>query len=177
MTIDGYIAGPNDEADWIQSSDEEWEDLFKELDAADTYLLGRRMYPLYSSYWQSVLKNADSKPYELKFAKRADKTPHIVFTKGNFTPDWKNTRVAHDVKEEIENLKKQPGKNMIAWGGAGFADSLINLGLLDEIRIELNSNILGGGKRLFNDVQQRGQLQLIDAKPLKPGLVVLRYKV
>jgi dihydrofolate reductase len=177
MTLDGYVAGHNDEADWLQSSDEEWNDLFKELDAADTYLLGRKMYPLYSSYWQSVLKNPDSNNNELKFAKLADKTQHIVFTKGDFNPDWQNTKVSHDVKGEIASLKEQPGKNIIAWGGANFASSLINLGSVDELRIEINPTILADGKNLFSSVDNRTQLQLIDARQLKPGLIVVRYNL
>src|SRR4051812_37147061 len=60
MTLDGYVSGHDDKADWMQTSDEAWEDLFNDLETADTYLLGRKMYPLYSSYWQSVLKNPDS---------------------------------------------------------------------------------------------------------------------
>ena len=50
ITLDGYVAGPNDEADWLMSSDEEWADMYKDLHSADTYLLGRKMYPLYSHY-------------------------------------------------------------------------------------------------------------------------------
>jgi dihydrofolate reductase len=177
MTLDGYVAGHNDEADWMKTGDEEWKELFDELQEADTYLLGRKMYPIYSSYWQSVLKNPDSKGYDLEFAKLADKTQHIVFTKGNFTPDWKNTRVAHDVKSEIENLKKQPGKNIIAWGGANFASTLISLGLLDEIRLEINPTILGEGKSLFEKVNQRQSLQLIESRKLTSDLALLRYRL
>ena len=74
ITLDGYVAGPNAEADWLINSDDEWTDLFRNLDSADTYLVGRKMYPLYSQYWQSVLQNPDSDSNELKFAKTADKT-------------------------------------------------------------------------------------------------------
>src|SRR5450432_2412006 len=91
ITLDGYVAGLNDEADWLISNDEEWTDHFKDIILADTYLLGRKMYPMYSKYWQSVLDSPDSKPNELRFAKLADKSEHIVFTKGDFKPDWKNT--------------------------------------------------------------------------------------
>ncbi|MEP7377194.1 MAG: hypothetical protein ABI675_27580 [Chitinophagaceae bacterium] len=48
MTLDGYVAGTNDEADWMQAGDEELKALFKDLEAADTYLPGRKMYPIYS---------------------------------------------------------------------------------------------------------------------------------
>jgi dihydrofolate reductase len=176
ITLDGYVSGPNDEADWLITGDEDWKDLFKDLDSADTYLLGRKMYPGYSEYWQSVLRNPNSDPNELKFAKLADKTQHIVFTKGDFKPDWKNTRIAHDLPAEVMRLKKENGKNIIAWGGADFALNLIQLALVDEYRFALNPTILAGGKQLFNNVAQKQKLTLIDSRPLKSGLVILRYK-
>jgi dihydrofolate reductase len=176
ITLDGYIAGLNDEADWLITGDDDWKDLFNDLDSADTYLLGRKMYPVYSEHWQSVLRNPDSDPNELKFAKLADKTQHIVFTKGDFKPDWKNSRVAHDLPAEVSRLKKENGKNIIAWGGANFASSLIKLGLVDEYRFALNPTILAGGKQLFRNMEQKQKLTLIDSKPLKSGLVILRYK-
>ncbi|MEI9947145.1 MAG: dihydrofolate reductase family protein [Chitinophagaceae bacterium] len=86
ITLDGYVAGDNDEADWLISDNDEWSEHFKVLESADTFLLGRKMYPLYSKYWQSVLNNPGSKPNELKFAKLADRTQHIVFTKADFKP-------------------------------------------------------------------------------------------
>ncbi|HTE29289.1 MAG TPA: dihydrofolate reductase family protein [Chryseolinea sp.] len=176
ITLDGYVADLNDEADWLISDDDEWTDHFKDINSADTYLLGRKMYPIYSKYWQSVLHKADSAPNELKFAKLADKSQHIVFTKGDFKPDWKNTRVAHDLPAEVARLKKENGKNIIAWGGANFASNLIKLGLVDEYRFELNPTLLAKGKALFNNLEQRKQLILIDSRPLKSGLIILRYQ-
>ena len=176
ITLDGYIAGNNDEADWLISSDDAWSDLFKDLNSADTYLLGRKMYPIYSEYWQSVLHKPDSVPNELKFAKLADKTQHIVFSKGDFKPDWKNTEVAHDLQAEVARLKKENGKNIIAWGGGNFAANLIELDLVDEYRLELNPTILTDGKALFTNLEKRKKLKLIDAKPLKSGLIILRFQ-
>jgi dihydrofolate reductase len=176
ITVDGYVAGLNDDADWLITGDDDWKDLFKDLDSADTYLLGRKMYPQYSEHWQSVLHTPESDPNELKFAKLADKTQHIVFTKGEFKPDWKNTRVAHDLSAEVARLKKENGKSIIAWGGANFAFNLINLGLVDEYRFALNPTILGGGKQLFRNMEQKQKLILIDSKPLKSGLIIIRYK-
>ncbi|HMG68242.1 MAG TPA: dihydrofolate reductase family protein [Chitinophagaceae bacterium] len=176
ITLDGYVAGPNDEADWLITGDEDWADLFKDLNSADTYLLGRKMYPGYAEYWQSVLHNPDSDPNELRFAKLAEKTQHIVFTKGDFKPDWKNTSVAHDLPAEVARLKKENGKNIIAWGGANFAFNLIKLNLVDEYRFALNPTLLTKGKALFTNLEQRKKLTLIDAKPLKSGLIIVRYQ-
>jgi dihydrofolate reductase len=176
ITLDGYVSDLNDEADWLISNDEEWADHFKDIDAADTFLLGRKMYPIYAKYWQSVLHDPNSKPNDLKFAKLADRSKHIVFTKGDFKPDWNNTSVARDLSAEVSRLKKENGKNIIAWGGAIFAASLIDLGLVDEYRFELNPTILSKGKALFNNLEQRRNLSLIDSKALQSGLVVVRYR-
>jgi len=176
ITLDGYVAGPNDEADWLIISDDNWTDLYKDINSADTFLLGRKMYPNYSEHWQSTLRNPESDPNELKFAKLADKTQHIVFTKGDFKPDWKNTRVAHDLSAEVTHLKKEKGRNIIAWGGANFACNLIKLGLVDEYRFALNPTILAKGKTPFANMEQRKKLIMIDSKPLQSGLVIVRYQ-
>lgn len=177
VTLDGYIAGPNDEADWLTSSDAHWADLFNDLEGADTYLLGRKMYPVYANYWKSVLKDSvNSDPNDLKFARMAERTQHIVFTKGNFEPNWSNTRVAHDLAAEVARLKSKPGKNIIAWGGGNFASNLIDLKLVDEYRFELNPTILTAGKLLFENMQTRQRLTLIDSKSLNSDLLVLRYR-
>jgi dihydrofolate reductase len=175
MTLDGYIAGPNDEMDWIISSDDEWTEMFKDLKTVDTFLLGRKMYPGYADYWRSML-SPSSPPDFRKYAQLAEQTPHIVFTKTNFKPDWKNTSVASDLGETIKRLQKEEGKDIVAWGGGTLATSLINEGLVDEYRITLNPNLLGGGKLLFSDLHGRRLLKLIDTRPLRAGTIVLRYK-
>ena len=174
MTLDGYIAGPNDEMDWVSTSDAEWDSMFTELTNVDTYLLGRKMYPGYSVYWRSLIDQPNPSN-ERKFARLADKTQHIVFSRGDFKPDWSNTRVAHDPSTEISRLREQDGKNIIVWGGGSFAKSLIDLGLIDEYRIVLNPTLLGSGKPLFKESKQRKALKLLEAQPLKSGLVLLRY--
>lgn len=176
ITLDGYVASSDDTADWLINASDEWADLFEDLDNADTYLLGRKMYRGYSEYWQTARDNPRADPNERRFAQLADKTEHIVFTRGNFSPDWHNTRVAHDPAATVKQLKQQGGKNIIAWGGANFAANLITLGLVDEFRFQINPTILGDGKSLFANVRQRQHLQLIDTKPLESGLVVLTYR-
>jgi dihydrofolate reductase len=176
ITLDGYVADPDDNADWITNNDEEWADHFTDLSAADTYLLGRKMYPGYSQYWQSVLTNPNPDPNELKFAQLAEKSRHIVFTKGDFKPDWKNTKVAHDLPAEVARLKKEDGKNIIAWGGAAFAVSLIDLGLVDEYRLGINPTILTKGKALFANLKQRKKLVLISSKTVESDMIIARYR-
>jgi dihydrofolate reductase len=77
--------------------------------------------------------------------------------------------------EEIRKMKQQPGKDMLTFGGATLVSSLMNLGLIDELRLMVNPIILGGGKALSKDVKERQSLKLLRAKPLKSGKVSLTY--
>jgi dihydrofolate reductase len=72
-------------------------------------------------------------------------------------------------------MKQRPGKDMLVLGGATLVSSLMNLSLIDELRLMINPLILGGGKALFKDVKERHALKLIRAKPLKSGKVSLTY--
>ncbi len=179
VSLDGFIEGSNGEIDWIET----WEDPFDLLPQIDTCILGGGMYPGYAQYWRAILTNpggilpftgkAASKG-EIDYAQFAKKILHIVLSKTLDKVAWKNTRVVRDV-EEIRNMKEQPGKDMHAVGGATLVSSLMNLGLIDEVRLVVHPIVLGGGKALFKDVKERHALKLLEAKPLKSGMVRLTY--
>ena len=184
VSVDGFIEGPNGELDWAMAEDEEtWRDLDEMLKTVDTFILGRVMYPDYEQYWLAILANPTgilplsgktATKNEIAFARRADKIPHIVLSKTLDKVAWKTTRIVRDV-EEIRKIKQQPGKDMQVVGGATLVSSLINLGLIDELRLMVNPLILGGGKALFKDVEKRHALKLVRAKPLESGKVGLTY--
>lgn len=176
ITLDGFVCGPNDELDWLKGGDDEWNEMFNDLEFVDTCLVGRKMYPGYADYWRSVLTNPNADKNELRYAQYADRPSHIVFSKsGSVKSGWANSRVAKDPEHEIAQLKALPGRNIIVWGGAGFASSLVNLGLIDEYRITLNPTLLGAGKSPFHDVESQRKLELTESKRLKSGNVILRY--
>lgn len=175
MTLDGFVEGPNGEMDWLLGGEEIWQEMFKDIQSVDTYMLGSGAYPGYSTYWRSVLTNPSSDKNELTYAMIADGSPHIVFSKSIKTVDWRNTRIATDPQKEIEALKKQPGKDIVIWGGASLAASCISQGLVDRYRITLNPIILGGGKSLFSAVAHRQKLKLLEVRPMSSGMTILWY--
>jgi dihydrofolate reductase len=175
-SLDGFIEGPDGAMDWFpRDEDDQWEDLFALLPSVDTFLLGGGMYPGYSEYWRSVLTNPSAPKNEVDFARLAEKTQHIVFSKTMKTASWKNTLILKDPKE-VAKLKEQPGKDMVLWGGSRMVSSFMNLGLIDEFRILVNPVILGGGKPLFSDQKERQKLELISTKAYRSGVVVLNYR-
>jgi dihydrofolate reductase len=184
VSVDGFIEGPNGELDWAMAEDEEtWRDLFEMLESVDTFILGRVMYPAYEQYWLAILANPDGilpssgripSKNEIAYARLADKTPHLVLSRTLDQVAWQTTRIVRDA-EEIRKLKQQAGKDMQVVGGATLVSSLMNLGLIDELRLMVNPLVLGGGKALFKDVKEQHALKLIRAKPLKSGKVGLTY--
>jgi dihydrofolate reductase len=179
VSVDGFIEGRNGELDWVES----WDDSFDLLPQIDTCLLGRGMYAGYEQYWRAILANpngilaftgkAASKD-EIEYAHFADRTPHVVVSATLPEATWHNTRIVRDV-EAIAKLKQRPGKDIYAVGGAALVASLMNHGLVDELRLSVAPIVLGAGKALFAQVERRHALQLLGATPMKSGTVRLTY--
>ena len=181
VSLDGFIEGPNGELDWVSS----WEDPFDIVGKIDAFILGARMYPGYEQYWQAVLDNPSGiLPFtgrpatqgEIEYAEFARRTPHIVVSSTLQTASWTNTRIVRDL-EDIHRLKEAPGGDMHAVGGASLVSSLMNAGLVDEIRLVVQPILLGRGKPLFKDLRERHALTLLAARPLKAGAITLSYSV
>lgn len=103
MSIDGCIAGPNDEMDWLVLDDDELNEYVNELtDTVGTIILGRKMTDVFISYWSDVMSKPDE-PWNA-FAKKMIEIPKVVFTKTLSKSEWINTDVATgDLKDEITN--------------------------------------------------------------------------
>ena len=181
ISLDGFIEGQNGELDWIA----EWSEDFGLTKEVDTCVLGGGMYPGYEQYWTSIL--ADPKaplPFsgktpttgEIEYAHFADRTPHVVLSRTLGKPNWASSRVVGDVAD-IRKLKEEDGKDIYAVGGAGVVSSLVNHGLIDEIRIVIHPIILGKGKALFKDVAERHALKHVTTSTSESGRVSLAYAV
>jgi dihydrofolate reductase len=88
-----------------------------------------------------------------------------------------NTRIIRDnIAEEITKLKQEPGKDLVLFGGADIANTFMRLGLIDEYRLLVTPNVLGGGTPLFKSGRDRFNLKLLDTKTMDTGAVILRYE-
>jgi dihydrofolate reductase len=96
---------------------------------------------------------------------------------GTAAEGW-NTAVAAtgDLTAEIGRLRKQPGKDILAHGGAGFARSLVKEGLVDEYRALIHPIALGQGLSLFADLRSPLNLKLVEAIPFKGGAIAHVYR-
>ncbi|MGA3291032.1 MAG: dihydrofolate reductase family protein [Candidatus Bathyarchaeia archaeon] len=182
MTLDGFSTGPNDEMEYLPSFTDEnmWKDLheemWKNLDLADTVILGRRTYQIWEKYWPAAASNPQSSESDKKFSRYADEIRKIVISSTLNSVEWKNsTLYKNNLAQEIQKLKQEPGKNMIVVGGATVAQTFAKLGLIDEYLIVVHPVILGNGKLLLKDLDVRQKLKLIGTKAFASGAVELSY--
>ena len=172
VSLDGFFAGPNGEIDWFMW-DEETAEYSKGLAASiDTILFGRVTYELMASYWPTV---TTEDPVITDYMNRS---PKIVFSRTLKKTDWKNTKLVMELnKEEILDLKKQPGKDMVIYGSGSLVSALAQWGLIDDYRIFVNPVVLGNGKPMFKGLKERLDLALLRTKTFQCGVVLLHYKL
>ncbi len=176
ISVDGYVAGPNGEEDWIvRGSDEKLWQLINELaDTSDTLLLGRKMAEGFIPHFEGF--ETDSP--KITFAQKMVNLPKIIFTKTLDKPFGNNTSLAKgNLVDEIVKLKNQNGKDILVYGGAGFVSSLLAGGHIDEFFFFVNPVMINKGMRIFDLLAKRQKLSLISAIPYEGGVTVLRYNL
>lgn len=175
MTLDGFVAGLSGELDWMRQSGDGFQVVNSLIDSSDTILMGRKMTDDFMNYWENVVANQPGSP-EFTFAKKMVETPKVVFSQTLGESTWTNTVLAKGkLANEIANLKNQTGKDLLVYGGADFAASLIKENLIDEYYLFVQPVILGQGLAIFDKAADRLNLELIESKSFESGVVLLQY--
>jgi dihydrofolate reductase len=134
----------------------------------DFHLMGRKTYEEMASFWPTS---------DDAYAAPMNEIPKVVFSKTLPRADWSKSRIARgELADEIAELKREPGKDLLAWGGAAFAQSLSRLGLVDEYRLILTPVALGDGLPLFKDLKAPLQLDLVHAHKYDTGVALHIYR-
>ncbi len=176
ITADGFVAGPNGELDWMWMPGGRDEEVFNkviELAAScDTLLLGRKMIREFIDHWENVVDNMPDSP-EQPLAQQMVNMRKIVFSRTQTAMNGRNLEVENsDLASAVKALKEQPGKDIIVYGGAGFASSLISLDLIDEYYFFVCPVAIGAGMGIF---KEKKALKLESSTAYKSGKVVNKY--
>jgi dihydrofolate reductase len=173
VSLDGKVSGPTGIAEWVDAWSEDY-DLTSQIDSC---VLGGGMYPGYESYWTAV-QNAPDRPLpmtgkpptpeELEWGRFASQTPHFVLSNSLTTALWPKTGFLRRL-QELATLKQQQGKNIYLVGGARTVTSLIDAGLIDEMRLIVYPLIAGEGRPLFTTMERRHGLRLTSTRRIQGG--------
>jgi dihydrofolate reductase len=159
MSLDGYIAGPNGEYDWIvQDPSIDFDALWAQF---DTVVMGRKTF----------VAALEHHPDGTMHGKQV-----VVCSSTLNANDYpKVTIVSEAVGEAVAALKEEPGRDIWLFGGGALFRSLLDAGLVDTVEIALMPVLLGGGIRLLPDGPRSPILQLASCEPLPSGVVMLVY--
>ena len=176
-SLDGFVAGPNGELDWVKV-DEELFDFVATMTAyADTALYGRVTYQLMESYWPNAGEQPNATKHDIEHSAWYNKVSKVVLSKTMNKTGLVNTVIiSENLPDRINELKQQEGKNILIFGSPAASLSLLNAGLINEFWIFVNPIILGQGMPLFKKVNEKIILELEKSKTFSCGVIALHYK-
>lgn len=163
MSLDGYIAQPNDDLSFLSLVQMEGEDYGYSsfIETVDTVILGRRTYD-----WVTAQVEYPHK----------DKTSYVITRTAQPSIDQLHF-YSGELPALIHQLKQQTGKNIFCDGGAQVVNALLKHQLIDELIISIIPVIVGNGIKLFNDGRPHQELQLLSSKAYPSGLTQLHYTI
>jgi dihydrofolate reductase len=174
ITLDSFIEGINGEIDWLVRDDKlDFGDILNDiLSDKDIIFYGRVSYDKWGNYQPD--ENASQKirdAYRLMHSKQK-----YVFSRTETGDDTDAIFINSNIKERVSEIKQQPGNNIWLYGGADITTTFLNLRLIDEFRLAVHPVIIGQGKPLFQNVEDRHRLNLIEAKGYDSGVTLLTYE-
>jgi dihydrofolate reductase len=172
ISLDGVIEAP-DQWHFPYFDEEMGEAIGEGFAASDAMLMGRVNYEGWAAYWP------EQDPEENPIADTMNgRRKYVVSTTLEEPLEWNNSTLikGNEFAEEIRNLKGQEGKDIAISGGPTLVRSLLDHGLLDELRLFVHPIVVGSGRRLFEDEAESRPLELVDSKTFKTGVLYLTYR-
>lgn len=173
ITLNGFYKGLNEDTSWHRHGDEE-EKFSEEGVASESIILfGRVTYELMASFWPT--ENAiKMMPVVAEGMNKAEK---IVFSRTLKKADWNNTRIIKDnMIEEVKKMKKTSGKDLTILGSGNITTQLAEHDLIDDYQIMIDPVAIGNGTSIFKGIGHKLDLELVDTRTFKSGVVLLNYR-
>ncbi len=167
VSVDGFVCTEDKSVGWVfpHYTDDVTAWTMDSLRRCGTHIMGRSTYEDMAARWPSSTE---------VFAAPMNEIPKVVFSRTLKRADWTDSHIADgDLTTEVARLKHQPGQDILAHGGAGFAQSLTGAHLVDEYRLLVHPVVLGNGLRLF---ARPMSLDLVHATPFDGGAVAHIYR-
>jgi len=176
-SLDGYVAGPNGEMDWIKVDEEMFEYAAQRTSESDTALYGRVTYQGMESYWPTAADQPNAGKHDIEHSKWYNNVEKVILSRTMKGANLVNTKIVSvNVADEIKKLKQGAGKDLLMFGSPTAAHSLMAENLIDDYWLFVNPVLLGEGIPLFKGTKDKTALTLATSKVFPSGVVCLHYK-
>lgn len=178
LSLDGFVAGPNGEMDWIKVDQELFDHVGKRISESDTALYGRVTYQMMESYWPTAGDKPTATRHDIEHSKWYAKAHKVVLSKTMKDAGLTNTEIISDhLADRINEIKQQEGEDILLFGSPTATHTLIQQNLIDGYWLFVNPIILGQGIPLFADVKDKIKLKLLNTRQFSIGVTELNYIV
>lgn len=178
ISLDGFVAGPNGEMNWIKVDEELFDHVGKRISETGTALYGRVTYDMMEGYWPTAGDELDASKHDIEHSAWYKKAHKIVLSKTLQGKDLPNTTIISDnVAERLNEIKQQEGSEILLFGSPTATHALMEQGLIDGYWLFVNPVILGEGIPLFKGVKGKTSLKLVGTRQFTNGVTELNYIV
>lgn len=178
VSLDGFVAGPNREMNWIKVDEEIFDHVGKRIGETDTALYGRATYEMMEGYWPTAGDKPGASKHDIDHSTWYKKARKVVLSKTIKDAGLANTTIiSDDLAGRINELKQRAGKEILLFGSPTATHSLMQLNLIDGYWLFVNPIILGQGIPLFANIKEKTKLQLLTTQPFASGVTELNYIV
>lgn len=178
ISLDGFVAGPNGEMNWIKVNQEIFDYVGKRISQGDTALYGRVTYQMMESYWPTAADQPNASKHDIEHSKWYSQVHKVVLSKSMNQDDLTNTTIISDnLADRINEIRQKDGEDILLFGSPTATHALIQQGLIDGYWLFLNPIILGQGIPLFVDIKDKIKLNLLNTKQFDCGVTELNYVV
>lgn len=176
ISLDGFVAGPNGEMDWIKVDEEIFNHVGKRISQTNTALYGRTTYQMMETYWPTAADKPNASQHDIEHSAWYKNVHKIVLSNTLAEKDLTKTTVINDnIVNRINEIKQQPGSEILFFGSPTATHSLLNLNLIDGFWLFVNPIVLGKGIPLFTEGQNKIPLKLLSTKQFSLGVTELNY--
>lgn len=178
ISLDGFVAGPNGEMDWITVNNEIFDHIEKRIGKGNAALYGRVTYGMMESYWPTAADKPNASRHDINHSKWYENAHKIILSKTMKGTDLKNTTIISDnISENIKKIKQQSGEEILLFGSPTATHALMEQDLIDGYWLFVNPVILGRGIPLFKDSGSKTKLNLVGTHQFSSGVTELNYTV
>jgi dihydrofolate reductase len=178
ISLDGFVAGPNGEMNWIKVDEEIFAHVGKRIGETDTALYGRVTYEMMENYWPTAGDEPDASQHDIEHSAWYKNAHKIVLSNTMGGAGLTNTQIINDnLAEVINEIKQQDGKEILLFGSPTATHALMQLNLIDGYWLFVNPVILGQGIPLFTAIKDKVKLNLLTTRQFTSGVTELSYTV